>query len=209
MFLAISQNSQGSTCARVSFLIKLQTSGLQLYQKETLAQVFSWEFCKISKNTLLQNTSGRLLLSNWSCSTDSPWSCVNYRLWYFLVTSSSDVKRLLTSQEWKSFLLWPSTIKANLAQVGKSVPYFTTSLLCYIFETCHYLTQIVKNIILRILTVTNMATLFTFSVLTLGTIFNKLWIQKVKVCRISAKLSHINSAIARRRKEGKRKVKKI
>ena len=33
------------------FLIKIQASGLQLYQKENLAQVFSCEFCQISKNT--------------------------------------------------------------------------------------------------------------------------------------------------------------
>ena len=31
VFLEISQNSQENTCARVSFLIKLQTWGLQLY----------------------------------------------------------------------------------------------------------------------------------------------------------------------------------
>ena len=31
-------------------------------KKETLAQVFSCEFCQISKSTLLQNTYGRLLL---------------------------------------------------------------------------------------------------------------------------------------------------
>ena len=31
VFLEISQNSQENTCARVSFLIKLQASGLQLY----------------------------------------------------------------------------------------------------------------------------------------------------------------------------------
>ena len=31
LFLEISQNSQESTCARVSFLIKLQTCGQQLY----------------------------------------------------------------------------------------------------------------------------------------------------------------------------------
>ena len=30
-FLEISQNSQENTCARASFLTKLQTSGLQLY----------------------------------------------------------------------------------------------------------------------------------------------------------------------------------
>ena len=45
MFLEISENSQENTCARVS-----------------LAQVFSCEFCEISENTFLQNTSGRLLL---------------------------------------------------------------------------------------------------------------------------------------------------
>ena len=32
-------------------------------KKEALTQVFSCEFCKISKNTFLQNTSGRLLLN--------------------------------------------------------------------------------------------------------------------------------------------------
>ena len=37
MFLEISQNSQEKTCARVSFLIK--------------KEVFTCEFCKISKNT--------------------------------------------------------------------------------------------------------------------------------------------------------------
>ena len=37
VFLEISQNSQENTVARVSFLIKLQASGLQLYKKETLA----------------------------------------------------------------------------------------------------------------------------------------------------------------------------
>ena len=43
MFLKISQTSQENTCARVSFLKKLQ--------KETLAQVFSCEFCEIVRNT--------------------------------------------------------------------------------------------------------------------------------------------------------------
>ena len=42
VLLEILQNSQKSTCARVSFFIK----------KETLAQVFPCEFCKISKNTI-------------------------------------------------------------------------------------------------------------------------------------------------------------
>ena len=41
MFLEISQNSQENTCAWASFLIKLQAQ----------AQVFSFEFCEISKST--------------------------------------------------------------------------------------------------------------------------------------------------------------
>ena len=46
MFLEISQNSQENTCTRVSFLIK----ACNFIKKETLAQVFSWEFCEIFKN---------------------------------------------------------------------------------------------------------------------------------------------------------------
>ena len=56
VFLEISQNSQENTCARVSFLIKLQAWGRQLIKKGTLAQVFSCEFCKVSKNTFLHRT---------------------------------------------------------------------------------------------------------------------------------------------------------
>ena len=47
VFLEISQNSQKSTCARVSFLIKLLA---------TLAQVFSCEFWEISKITFFNRT---------------------------------------------------------------------------------------------------------------------------------------------------------
>ena len=51
VFLEILQNSQKNNCTRVSFL-----------KKETLAQVFSCEFCGISKNILsLKNTSGGCL----------------------------------------------------------------------------------------------------------------------------------------------------
>ena len=60
MFLKISQNSQENTCSRVSVLIKSN-----FVKIEILAQVFPCEFCEISKNTFLQNTSGRLLLLNW------------------------------------------------------------------------------------------------------------------------------------------------
>ena len=53
VFLEISQNSQENTCARVPFLIK----------KETPAQVFSCEFCEISKNTFSAEHLRWLLLS--------------------------------------------------------------------------------------------------------------------------------------------------
>ena len=51
VFLEISQNSQENTCARVSFLIKLLPEACNFMKKETLAQVFSCEFCVISNNT--------------------------------------------------------------------------------------------------------------------------------------------------------------
>ena len=47
VFIDILQNSQENTCARVSFLTKLQAS-------KTLVQVFSCEFCKISRNTFFK-----------------------------------------------------------------------------------------------------------------------------------------------------------
>ena len=56
IFLEIAQKSQENTCAKVSFLIKLQASGLQPIKKETLAQVLSCEFCEISKNTFSYRT---------------------------------------------------------------------------------------------------------------------------------------------------------
>ena len=50
MLLEIWQNSQENTCARVSFLIKLQA--FNFIKKETLAQVFfSVNFAKFFKNT--------------------------------------------------------------------------------------------------------------------------------------------------------------
>ena len=49
VFLEISQNSQKNTCARVSFLIKLQASGLWY-------RCFSVNFAKFLRTLFLQNT---------------------------------------------------------------------------------------------------------------------------------------------------------
>ena len=51
VLLEISQNSPENTCARASFLMKLQVQACNFNKKENLAQVFSCEFCEISKNT--------------------------------------------------------------------------------------------------------------------------------------------------------------
>ena len=56
-FLEIFQNSRENNCTRVYFLIKLQASVCNFIKKETLAQVFSSEFCEISKNTFCYRTS--------------------------------------------------------------------------------------------------------------------------------------------------------
>ena len=50
VFLEISQDSQENICAGVSFLIS------NFIEKETLAQVFFCEFCKISKNSFFSGT---------------------------------------------------------------------------------------------------------------------------------------------------------
>ena len=56
VFLEILQNSQENISARVSFLIKLQSSACSFIRKETLAQMFYCEFCKVSKNTFSYRT---------------------------------------------------------------------------------------------------------------------------------------------------------
>ena len=58
----VSQNSQEKTCARVSFLIKLQASTCNFIKKETLVQVFSCGFCEIFKNIFFYRTLRWLLL---------------------------------------------------------------------------------------------------------------------------------------------------
>ena len=47
----ILQNSLKNTCARVSLLTKLQAEACNFIKKETLAQMFSREFCENSEDT--------------------------------------------------------------------------------------------------------------------------------------------------------------
>ena len=56
VLLKILQNLQENACLRVSLLIKLDALAYNFIKKETLAQVFSSEFCELSKNTRFYKT---------------------------------------------------------------------------------------------------------------------------------------------------------
>ena len=65
MFLEISQNSQENTCARVSFLIKLQASAAKpaaLLKKRLWYMCFPVNLARFLRTPFLQNTSGRLFV---------------------------------------------------------------------------------------------------------------------------------------------------
>ena len=83
---------------RVSFLIKLQASTSNFVKKEILAQVFSCEFCEISKTTFLQNTSGRLLLE---C-----YASLNFHRWLHLSIFPSPSQSRTKRKKLTFTLLW-------------------------------------------------------------------------------------------------------
>ena len=65
-FKEISENSQENTCARGSFLLKLQALSCSFIEKEALAQGFPCEFSEISKNTFSCRTF--LVATSWALS---------------------------------------------------------------------------------------------------------------------------------------------
>ena len=62
VFLQISQNSQEITCAKVSFLMKLQIYREQVYQTRHSGTNVSCELCEISHNTFFKQPFSRPLL---------------------------------------------------------------------------------------------------------------------------------------------------
>ena len=63
VFLKILEKSQENTCVGVSFFIKLQAWGHQLYcKRDSETVVFSVNLAKFLRTPFLSNTSGRLLL---------------------------------------------------------------------------------------------------------------------------------------------------
>ena len=51
MFLKISQNSQENTCVRISFLIRLHVESSTFIKQGNPAQVFTFKFCEVFKNS--------------------------------------------------------------------------------------------------------------------------------------------------------------
>ena len=62
VFLKILHNSQENTCARVSFLKKLQAEACVFIKKRLWHRCFRVNFTKFLRTPFLQNTSERLLL---------------------------------------------------------------------------------------------------------------------------------------------------
>ena len=68
VFLEISRNSQEKSCARISFLIKLQAAPATLLKKRLWHNCFPVNSAKFLRTSFLQNTRGRLLLDFQSCN---------------------------------------------------------------------------------------------------------------------------------------------
>ena len=66
VFLKISQNSQENTCASL-FLNKVAGATGNFIKKETLAQMFSCEFCEIFKNICFTENLWTTASEKWSC----------------------------------------------------------------------------------------------------------------------------------------------
>ena len=82
IFLEISQNSQEKTCTRVS-LSKLQAGACNFIKKETLAQVFSSEFCEVSKNTFSYGTppvAASEMKWFWIWKRNTNWKKVGFKM---------------------------------------------------------------------------------------------------------------------------------
>ena len=122
MFLKISQNSQENTCVIVYFSIKLQAHTCNFVKKETLAQVFSCEFCEISKNNFftehLWATASR---AHWSLNKH--WSLNGLEVFYWIVVGKYFAKFTGKHHQWRPFLehLKTAILQGQLMTVPNSV----------------------------------------------------------------------------------------
>ena len=103
MFSEILQNSQGSTYARVSFLIKLKADPCNFIRKETLAQVFSSEFCEITKNTFFTEHVWATLTNSRNFSSFFFSSSSNSRNFSMSSNFSKQIQSGLKAALWLAF----------------------------------------------------------------------------------------------------------
>ena len=128
MILKISQSSKENTYARASFLIKLQASICNFIKNETLAQVFSCEFCEIFKNTFIEHLRWLLLIR------DENLLILDYPEWYYKFGKISRISFcllyyglvVLELQNWLLYCAfidfsWTTTSQGHL---GRLLPLF-------------------------------------------------------------------------------------
>ena len=108
MFLAILQNSWENTCARVSILIKLQPNFIKI---EALAQVFSCDFCEISKNTFSYRTPPvAVSLYDDTIATDFIANIKNLFICWHKFLEDTTENNFEKSQKFLGKYLWRSSI---------------------------------------------------------------------------------------------------
>ena len=126
MFLEISQNSLENTCARVSFLIK-----------EALAQVFSCEFCEISKSIFFHRTP--LVAASGHIFTNQEWQDLYFNRWRAVIFYSKLLVNILHRGCWDlklGFMEVKLTIFINFTFLAlKHIMYVWFHLISYIFAT--------------------------------------------------------------------------
>ena len=115
VFLKNLQNSQENTCTRDSFLNKIVRLRPVTLLKMFLPQVFSCEFCKISKTPFLQNTSGRLLLTS---------------TWKDLIAFSMIIHRIFVMNEYSYNWAYLNWLENRTDQMDRSNLWWQKILLC-------------------------------------------------------------------------------
>ena len=105
VILEISQNSQKNTCARVSFLTKLQGSGLNFIKKEDLAHVFFYKFCNNFISTFFYRTP-LVAASRYFTKMVSGWQRQKYLLTSTILVSSVYIRKKIWNLSWEISSSW-------------------------------------------------------------------------------------------------------
>ena len=102
VFLEISQNSQENTCARVSFIIKMQVWPATLLKKRLWHRCLPVNFVKSLRTPYLQNTCGGCF---WFFLI-GPWFIRIFRLWNFEKCFLFHLKRSFPSRDIQIFVIF-------------------------------------------------------------------------------------------------------